>query len=339
MNATSSTSLTLVGAVALLLVLLAAPHDASAQAWVPAKGEGTVALAFQNMFVTRHLAATTQTDGGRINTNVLLTDVTYGVSDKIAVDLAVPLVSARYTGAFPHPGTTVDDGAYHTAFTDLRVALRYNVTRDGAVITPYIGSIVPSHDYAFYGHAAPGQRLHELQLGVYVAKVLERGVPGLFVSGRYGFGFVEKAVDLSHNRSLADFEVGYFFSPAFRAFATTHGQYSHGGIDFPIGGFPALPTVYQGDHDRIQRVHVLALGGGAAYAITDAFDVFGSFSRDVAGRNGHVLDRGITIGAGWSFRRKHADRDAIAAAPDDADTVASKREGSLVRCICQKSGK
>jgi hypothetical protein len=327
------------GAFAMLLVVLAAPRDASAQAWVPAKGEGAVAVAFQNIIVTRHLAATTRVDAGRIDTNVLLTDLTYGISDKIAVDLALPLVSTKYTGTFPHPGTTIDDGAYHTAFTDLRFALRYNVTRDGVVITPYIGSVLPSHDYAFYGHAAAGQRLREVQLGVYVAKVLERGVPGLFVSGRYGFGFVEKVVDISHNRSLADLEVGYFFSPAFRAFATTHGQYSHGGIDFPAGGLRALPTAYQINHDQIQRVHALGVGGGAAYSITDAFDVFGSFSRDVAGRNGHAVNRGITIGASWSFRHKRTQSDAIVAAAAGADTALAKREGSLLRCICQKSGK
>ena len=126
-------------------------------------------------------------------------------------------------------------------FTDVRFALRYNVTRSGAVFTPYIGSVVPSHDYAYYGHAAAGERLKELQVGAYAAKLFTAGLPGVFVSGRLGYGFVEKVQDISHNRSLADLEVGYFLTPSFRAFAMTSGQYTHGGIDFPINGLPAVP--------------------------------------------------------------------------------------------------
>jgi hypothetical protein len=315
-----------------LLALAATAPRALAQAWVPARGEGAVSVAFQDIAVTKHLASSTRVDAGRIDTRVILTDVTYGVTDRIAVDLALPLVASKYTGNRPHPGTTIDDGTYRTDFTDLRFALRYNVSRDGAVITPYIGSIVPSHDYAFYGHAAPGQRLREVQVGVYAAKLLDRGLPGLFISGRYGFGFVEQVLDISHNRSIADLEIGYFFSPAFRAFATSHGLYTHGGIDFPNGGLPALPAVFRPVHDQIQRVHSLSLGGGAAYSLTDSMDVFGSFSREVAGRNGHAMDRGITIGASGTFRR------ARQAASPAAASLTQKREGSLLRCICQKSG-
>lgn len=319
--------------------LVAVPLDARAQAWVPAQGEGAVSIAFQSLNVKKHLAQTLPVDGGSIDANIVLADVTYGVTDKIAVDLALPFVMSKYTGNRPHPGTNIDDGNYRGSFTDVRFALRYNLTRNAAVVTPYIGTIVPSHDYAFYGHAAPGQRLRELQVGVYTAKLLDRGVPGLFVSGRYGFGFVEKVVDISHNRSVGDLEIGYFFSSAFRAFLNAHGQYSHGGIDFPTsGGLAALPPEYRTNHDQIQKVHVLDLGAGAAYSITDSIDVFGSFSKLVAGRNGHALNRGITVGASWSFNRKKQAADAITAAPTAPETVTAKREGTLLRCICQKSG-
>ncbi len=230
--------------IALLAALLCAPilaADVFAQAWVPAKGEGAVAIAYQNMNVKEHLAKSTPVDAGAINTNVLLADVTYGLTDKIAVDLALPLVTSKYTGNRPHAGTNVDDGTYRSTFTDVRFALRYNLTRDSAVITPYIGTVMPSHSYAFYGHAAPGQRLRELQVGAYAAKLFDRGLPGLFISGRYGYGFVEKVQDISHNRSMADLEVGYFFTAKFRAFTMTNAGYTHGGVDFPPNGPGGLP--------------------------------------------------------------------------------------------------
>ncbi len=152
----------------------------------------------------------------------------------MAIDVAVPLVSAKYTGPFPHPGTDIDDGTYHTSFSDVRFAVRYNLVREGAVITPYIGSVVPSNNYAYYGHSAPGQQLNELQVGVYAAKLFERGLPGLFVSGRYGYGFVEKVLDISHNRSLGNLEVGYFFNSRFRAFTMANAGLTHGGDRLPV---------------------------------------------------------------------------------------------------------
>lgn len=329
--------------VATLAALTCAPalaHDALAQAWVPASGEGAVSVAFQTMKVTRHLAGTVEVPAGDIDTNVVLTDFTFGLTDKIAVDLALPLVTSRYVGSFAHPGTDIDDGAYRTSLTDLRFALRYNLTREGAVITPYIGSIVPSNNYAFYGHAAPGQQLKELQVGVYGAKLLESGLPGLFISGRYGFGFVERVLDISHNRSLADLEVGYFFSSRFRAFTMANGGYTHGGIDFPASGLPGLPAEYRVNHDQIQRVHFLNLGAGAAFSINDSFDVFGSFTSQVAGRNGHSMDRGVTVGLSWGFRRRTDPGESAASTAPSSSAPGSetaKREGTLLRCICQKS--
>jgi hypothetical protein len=208
---------------------------------------------------------------------------------------------------------------------------------------------VPSNHYEFFGHAAPGEQLRELQVGVYAAKLFERGIPGTFISGRFGYGFTEKVLDISHNRSMADLEVGYFLTPSFRAFAMATGQYTHGGIDLPVGGLPALPLAYRPVHDQIDRAHNLKLGAGGAYSITDSIDIFGSFVRTMAGRNDHALNRAITVGTSWSFRKSNAPDVIAASAPDSltaarqqharaesATTTTSKR--SLVRCICQKSG-
>jgi hypothetical protein len=323
---------------AVLSCLLIAPIDVSGQAWTAPKGEGAVTVAYQNTQVENHLSATTPVAVGTIDSHVMLVDVTYGLTDRIGVDFSVPFVSSRYRGPVPHPGSAYDNGSFHGALSDLRFAVRYNLTRAGAVITPYIGTSVPSHDYVFFAHAAPGQRLKELQVGAYVAKLLDRGIPGLFVSGRYSYGFVEKVLDISHNRSSADLEVGYFISPSLRAFAMTSGQYSHGGIDFPLGGSPALLPQYRPVHDQIQRVHYVKVGAGLSYAVSDTLDMFGSVARQVSGRNGHEMNRGITVGASWGFSlRKRRPAADVASASRTNGTAASKREGSLVRCICQKS--
>jgi hypothetical protein len=323
------------------LGLLVSPPDLFAQAWVPAKGEGAIALAVQQLNVKKHLATTTIADAGHINTFVALADITYGLTDKIAVDLAVPFVSSKYSGTKRHPNTNIDDGTFHSSFTDLRMSLRYNVKRDGIVITPYVGSIVPSHEYQYYGHAAFGERLNEVQVGTYAAKLFTRGVPGMFLSSRVAYGFVEKVQDISHNRSMGDFEVGYFVTPGLRVFGMASGQYTHGGIDFPLTGLPGVEERYKDVHDIIQKVHYVNAGGGFAYSITDSVDMFASFSRLVAGRNGHALNRGVTVGASWSFSRKSKGDVVSAGAGAPSSQYAEligKREGSLGRCICQKSG-
>jgi hypothetical protein len=332
-----STPSALVVTVSLMLGAFAA--DARAQAWVSPKGEGAVTFAVQNMFYDKHLANTTGiTAAGTIDTTSIVADATYGVTDRLSLDFATPYVSSKYTGTRPHPGN-LDNGHYHSTFADLRFALRYNVMRRGLVLTPYIGTVTPSHDYVFFAHSAAGERLREFQIGTYAATLLERGIPGLFISGRYSYGFVEKVMDISHNRSTADLEVGYFISRSLRVFGMTTGQITHGGVDLPLGGPPALPTSYQPVHDVIQRVNFLKAGAGASYALTDTIDVFGSFAKQVEGRNGHHLGRAFTVGAsfGFSTRWAHPRRDLTSSSMRSAAPVASRQEGSLVRCICQRS--
>ena len=94
-------------AAAMLAILIGLPvldTEALAQAWVPARGEGSVSIAFQDMKVTKHLAATVSVEAGNIDTSILLADATFGLTDRIAVDVAVPLVRSRYIGPFRTSG-------------------------------------------------------------------------------------------------------------------------------------------------------------------------------------------------------------------------------------------
>lgn len=320
--------------------VLIAPAPVAAQAWIPAKGEGAIAIAAQSMNVKYHLAGTAPKAAGQIDTYILLGDLSYGLTDKVAVDLAVPLVTSRYRGGGGHPGTNIDDGTFRSTVTDFRMSVRYNISRKGMVFTPYIGTVVPSHGYQYYGHSAPGQRLREVQVGAFAAKLIASGrLAGVFLSGRAGYGFVEQVADMSHNRTSGDFEVGYFLTPSLRAFGMVSGQYTHGGIDFPATGMGALPPEQRYVHDIIQQVHYVHAGGGVSYSISDSIDMFASFARLVTGRNGHALNRGITVGASWSFSRSKSNGSTAGGGAPSAEyaRLTGKKEGSLGRCICQKS--
>ena len=326
-------------AAALLTACLVAAGatTAHAQAFLPAQGEGAVSFLFQDQFYRYHFARKEPVDGGQIYSKTMLFDVTYGITDKVAVTLGLPVVVTRYNGPSPHPlpdfsgPNPIDDGTWHATTQDFRLDVRYNVTRNlfgrGIVLTPFVGSVMPSHEYPYFVHSGFGRNLREIQIGASVAKLFERGIPGLLLQGRYGYGFVEEVADIPHNRSVGSIEAAYFITPRLRALGMASGQITHGGIDFfGAASRAALPTSVFVRHDQIQRENMLTIAGGASYSITDSIDIFGSLAHTVEQRNGHGLTRGISLGMSWSFTTGWA----------KARAAASTAQNSLVRCLCEK---
>ncbi len=325
-------------AVSIVLSMSAVP--AGAQAWLPAQGEGTVSVLFSDVQANNHFFGTEPVDAGRVHSKSMVFDVTYGLTDRFAFSVAIPLVASEYTGntsspfAVPHPQplypgvNPLDDGSYHAVWQDFRFNARYNVVKKrGFALTPFVGSIVPSHAYEIFAHAAAGRDLNELQFGVAAAKVFE-SVPGLFVQATYSYGIVQQVLDIAHNRSSLGAEVGYFVTPKARVIGLASGQITHGGIDAtPELAFDPIRFPV---HDQITRDDFLTVGGGLAYAISEKFDLFGSFVHSLAAaqRNSHQIDHGLTLGLTWSFSTRRAGARAIASAED-----------SLARCVCEKGMK
>src|SRR5262249_24319702 len=151
---------------------------------------------------------------------------------------------------------------------DFRFSARYNVVKKrGFALTPFVGSMVPSHDYEIFAHAAAGRNLNEVQFGVAAAKVFESTLPGVFVQASYSYGVVQQVLDISHNRSILSAEAGYFITPQLRVIGLTSGQITHGGIDASAElGFDPIKFPV---HDQITRDNFMTLGGGVAYAVND----------------------------------------------------------------------
>jgi hypothetical protein len=323
--------------VSMLVTVVAAP--ARAQAWLPAKGEGSVSILYQDVFVKDHMQATTPVDYGQIYSKSMLLDVTYGLTDKVAVTVGIPWTATKYSGIKPHPLADLsgpipvfygvqplDDGAYHQTLSDFRFDVRYNITKKWMVLTPFIGTIAPSHDYVTFAHAAPGQGLKELQVGVSGAKLLDAIAPGLFVEGLYAYGFTQQVLDIPHNRSDFSLEFGYFATPKLRLLALSSARLTHGGIDTPPNPRVNLPPLEFLYHDQIQREDFLNLGGGLSFTLSDKLDLYGSMIHTAAARNGHAIDRGISLGLSWSFSTNRANDRAIASAAH-----------SLAKCLCGKN--
>jgi|KBSSwiS6_1023812.scaffolds.fasta_scaffold08086_3 hypothetical protein len=318
-------------AIAALLIIIATAPMARAQAYVPAKGEGAVSFLYQDIFVKNHYFGSTAVDNGQITSQLLVLDVGYGITDKLAVSAGIPWVAARYDGTKPHPiawnnptPSPLDDGTYHSTFQDFRFDVRYNVTRRGVALTPFVTTTIPSHDYTYFAHAAPGLRLREMQFGVAAARLLDNLVPGLFVQARYGYAVAQKPVAFAHNRSVVDFEVGYFVTPRLRVLALTTGQRAHGGIDLTAASRAELGALFE-HHDQIARVNFLNQGAGVSYSLSEKIDVYGSLLRTMSERNGHAIAHGVSAGVSWSFSTRRAGDRAIANA-----------DRSLAKCLCEK---
>lgn len=316
--------------VAASLIVAAAPM-ARAQAYVPPKGEGSVSFLYQDMFVKYHYFGPTAVDAGNITSRMVVLDVGYGITDKLAVNVGIPWIASRYLGDRPHPiawnnptPTPYDDGTFHSTFQDFRFDVRYNVTRRGVALTPFFEMSVPSHDYVYFAHAAPGLALKEAQFGASAARLLDNIVPGLFVQARYGYVVTEKPVVYTHNRSVVDLEIGYFLTPRLRLMSLTAGQRAHGGIDLTSTSRTDLGPLFE-HHDQIARVNFLNQGAGASYSLTEKLDLYGSLLRTVSERNGHAIDHGVSLGLTWSFSTQRAGHRAISSA-----------SRSLAKCVCEK---
>lgn len=302
--------------------------QAEAQAWLGPQGEVTMSFVFSDSYATQHDLGGVRSPGSNITTQGLLADVTFGVRDDLSVTVSLPVVRARFlsTGTAPHP-TILDDGRYHTTATDLRVDVRYNVlNRRGLVVTPFVTTVTPSHGYEYFAHAAPGRRVHELQVGAYAGTTLDDVLPGMFVQGRYGYGIQERFLDFSHNRSLFSLESGYFATPDVRVFGMVSGQVTHGGVNLSPTSRLDWPAAQWRNHDRITRENFVNVGGGIGWSVNDVVDVFGSYTKAVAARNTHVLDRGLMFGASIRLQKSALERGIV-------NLSAGNR---IARCACQK---
>lgn len=291
--------------VAIAMTIVAAavgqPRAANAQAWLPESHEGAVTITYQGLFSEEHLdAAGNPYDKGRVSSDMLRTGVEYALSDRFVVATNVAFVATKHEGADRLHGP-LDTGVYHGTVQDARVSLAIRVPAPHVAFAPYVGAILPTHDYETRGHSAPGRHLRTLQLGAWVGRDLDRWVPRAYVQGHYGFSLVEPVGGMSINRSNVDFETGYGVSS--RLTATVGGaiQRTHGGIEFPLVHDDHYADVFP-FHDRVARDNYFLMSAGATYAATSTVSVFATLVRTVSGQNTHRV-KGMVTGVAWSFSR------------------------------------
>lgn len=294
-------------AIAVLLFLISVRAAAVAQAWTPPKGEGYVSLTFTDTFTKDHfLSSGARLDIGHIRSVTLVPEVDFGVTDRLAVDFALPIVAAKYYGPDPHQ-IPYDNGNYHGGTQDFSIGGRYNWLRRPVMVTPFVRVGVPSRGYTYYAHSAVGTGQREAAVGIAVGHHSETWLPNAYFQAAFSYGIVQKVIGIRPNRSHMMLEGGYAVSRRLTLRVLAESQITNGGLNIPQdypGGtpdYPKPPDLRWSHHDQISNVNSLSLGGGFDVALTGDWDMYGTAFNTVWGQNGHAV-RGLAIGMSWKFR-------------------------------------
>lgn len=307
--------------------LLGLPAHASAQAFIPAPGDGTVSVSYQSI-VTRgqngtsgewfpNAAQLSELPGESTNTHALIYYVEYGLTERIAVHSSVPYMQVRYEGPIPHEigfdgqPSDLDDGSYHGTFQDFYFGTRFKAVESPRfALTPFVEVIIPSHDYESLAQSAVGRDLRALVVGAAVGGFADYLLPGLHFQTRVSYAFVQKAVDIRPNRTGIDSAVGYFVTPRLAIQFIQTFQFTHDGVDYV--GPPDFLAVHDGkpwkdeydrNHDRLTRTNSLNFGGGVAFQLTEQVGVFATYGKLAWGQN-LPAPRSVTVGMNWSFHTR-----------------------------------
>lgn len=296
------------GAIRVLLVsalfaLISPP--ATAQALTPPKGEGNLSLTYQFGDNTGHRDEHGDViEVGSSVAHSFIPRLDYGLTDRLAVTVVLPPLVATRNGSDPSPvlgKTGIDDGRTHATLVDWNFLLRYTILDWPVILTPFVGAVLPSHDYSYIGESAPGRHLTEYAVGFWVARRLTPVLPYTWVQGRYSYSFVEKALDIPLDRSNAYLEVSQLIGQRVSARAFGAYQNTHGGLDagYVFSSLPPDSPLFI-QHDRLLGDDSLRLGVGANVALSARFDIGASFAKEVWGRNGHTGTT-LSLSIGGSF--------------------------------------
>lgn len=301
--------------------------QASAQAFIPAPGDGTVSVSYQSVLTRGQHGASgewfsnapqlPQLPGESTNTHALIWYLEYGLTERIAVHASLPYMQVRYKGPIPHEigfdgqPSDLDDGTYHGTFQDFYFGTRFKAVESPRfALTPFVEVIIPSHEYESLAQTAVGRDLRALVVGTAVGGFADYLLPGLHFQTRISYAFVQKAVDIRPNRTGIDSAVGYFVTPRLAIQFIQTFQLTHDGIDFV--GPPDILAVHDGtpftdehgrNHDRLVRANSLNFGGGVAFQMTEKVGVFATYGKLAWGQN-LPAPRSITVGMNWGFKTR-----------------------------------
>ena len=135
-----------------------------------------------------------EVDVGHTDNQVLSLSASYSPTDRISINASLPYgadaaIADPDSGGHDHE---IDDGTWHSTITDLQLTVNYQLVTGAFGLAPYVGAVIPTHDYTTFGHSAPGRGLNEYWVGAYAAMSLNEWIPRTYVQLRGNYAFVEE---------------------------------------------------------------------------------------------------------------------------------------------------
>jgi hypothetical protein len=295
-------------AAGIALAMAARPSELSAQAWGPARGEGSVSATFQRVNADGHyLEDHSKLPGYRTRASNAVLYASYGISDKLAVGLGVPYVSVKYLGPdepLNLPDNVLDDGTYHGTLQDLRFEVRYNLLLRPLALTPMVAAVIPSHSYDTLGESAAGRDFQEYHAGLFAGRFLDPVLPRAYLQAGYTFAYVRQDLDIPLNYSSFGLEAGFFVTDGVQVSFLWNKLWSHGGLTF-TELFEAPPEVFV-NLDRVVKSSYDHVGAAVTVRLGGSLSAYANYLWFVRGKDAHY-GSGFSVGLGWSFRTPRAD--------------------------------
>lgn len=303
-----------ISALLVCLATFSSATRASAQAWVPEKGEASFSTSYNYIGFRGHFRSDgSQTPEAAADAQSVLFEFEYGVTPKLAFTLSAPIVAARYNSNNPPSAVLrdlfgqavqavggpkvythqfLDDERYHATLQDLHFNARYNVAARPLVVTPFIEVVASSHDYAYVGEAAPGRNLWEVQFGANVGKQLDALLRHSYAHAQIGFAIPEESLHVRTNRTNLALEYGYLPTKRLGVHGLANWQHTFRGLHFPADlTTPELTLT----HERLLKANYWHLGGGLSYLFNSKTEIGADVVTFVAGSDTHY-------GTGLSLR-------------------------------------
>jgi hypothetical protein len=290
---------------ALAIVQFAAAAVAQAQPWVPARGEGSVSLTYQNYYTLGHFDVQGHPNtNGATHSKAMLAEVDFGVTDTFALSVSLPFIAAKYTGPDKYtvggvetePGPLDRDRKYHGAFQDVRAELRRIFWAGPVAVAPLVGITIPTHAYETHGEAVVGKHRRELVIGVTAGADLNRVLPRTYAHGRYAVVAAQRIEGFPSLTSTLNLDGGVDVSSRIGLHGLAAWQFRHRG--------PTIPELARHDwsgHDRFIVSSYFNLGGGVNIALTRNMELHAMWVATIAGKSGAHRARMLSIGTSWGF--------------------------------------
>jgi hypothetical protein len=303
-------------------------NGAAAQSWAPERGEGAFTTSYNYISFKGHLGGTgsREPEAASKAQNILF-DVDYGLTDRWALSVSLPIVTTRYADTKPPPALLhglfnqvvqatgpnfyshqfLDDGSYHSTIEDFQIGVRYQLTTRPVVLTPFVAVVIPSHDYAYVGESAPGRNFREIMFGTTVARRLNPFLRNAYVQSQILFAVPESALNIRTNRINISSEVGYFVNRKLAVRGFGNWQYTFSGLD-SLDQLTTPELILT--HERLLKVGYWHAGGGASYNVTPKTSIFVDVASFVTGTVTHY-GMGLSVGISRSFNLKTPHRSQL----------------------------